>query len=278
MKKVLYGTGIAGFGKPSIGLGLDVLSLQFAAMKAAKENGTDIVLQQMGTVGYNIDEETRSRIISEQSELFNRMGEKLSKLSPIKFESFQSQNHTNFKSFAPILDETKERLKVFNKIPNWETVKNYTELQTAQMRRFIEDDGMFYKVGWSMSSKNKDLTMTQLEDLINKRSLSEFYFDQIFKFCYPELKLGYEYVPADIDFATGLQRAPYTVVEGEQRPLLNERFSKFCSKVQDMKSFDVALKRFEKKIVKPFEQLFGELSGDVIEKVDQIQDQVIGEI
>ena len=294
-KRIFYGTGLGSFERATDGLGLDVLSLQLSAMKKARDTEADSVLHQLGTMGYSgVPEKDVQRVIYEQMKLFNKMSDNLGKLklkdkngkvkSPISLEHYLSQNHFKEPRFEQILNETCERLSEFHKVPGYDDISQYTALQTAQERRFIEDCGVFFQVGWNLGgNKTKDMDKVEIAESISKRRLNEHFFVQMLKYCYPNLKLGTEYVPADMDFETGNQRPPYTIFVEERRPRINERFSKFCADAKGLKCYDKGLEKISKKILLPFEDLFGEVPSSkkeeqarMIDKIDQIQDYTMG--
>ncbi|MCL2569975.1 MAG: hypothetical protein FWE16_02085 [Firmicutes bacterium] len=78
--KPFYGTGLGGYGKPTQGLGLETLGLQFATIQMARDNNQDSILWHLGTEGYGVTSEQRDRTIGEMSDVADKINCGMSKL------------------------------------------------------------------------------------------------------------------------------------------------------------------------------------------------------
>ena len=182
------------------------------------------------------------------------------------------------------MDEAKERFKIFKGLEDIQYVFDYPLLQTAQEVDLIQNYGMTGQVGWDSSKKiNGGMNLDEIIAGLKSKRLCEKLFIDLLKNRYPELILDAQYLPAAIDFSTGNQQAPYTITTG-LRPRIDVKFSKFCDMGAGLKGYNKALERIQKNIVERFEDLFGEIPSSkngqlrTIEKVDEIQNQIIGGI
>ena len=83
LSKICYGTGLGGYGKPTRGLALESLGLQFATMQMARGNNQKSVLWHLGTEGYDVTPSEREKIIAEMTNIADRMGSAMEKLQPL---------------------------------------------------------------------------------------------------------------------------------------------------------------------------------------------------
>ena len=191
---------------------------------------------------------------------------------PISLEFLPAFKQMENSRYLEIYDDAKKRFKEFEGIEGADYVFNYPLLQTAQMVDLIENYGVVGQVGWDSAKKLlPDMNFEQLISVLRGKRLSEKFFIDLLKNRYPEIEFATDYVPTAIDFGNGNQQSPYTIMEGAIRPRIDKRFSKFCAETKGLKGYDKALARIEANVVGRFENLYGEMSGSTIQKVDEIQ-------
>ena len=92
-KKSCYGTGLGGYGKPTQGLALETLGLQFATMQMARDNNQESVLWHLGTEGYDVTPEQREKIIADMTSIADKMGNAMSNLPILTNEGQRRSAH-----------------------------------------------------------------------------------------------------------------------------------------------------------------------------------------
>jgi hypothetical protein len=262
-KKIYFGTGLASTKSPSVGLGLGTLGMILTAAVEGKTFDTNQILHEIGS-GYNLSSDEQKRLANEQMVNFNKIRDNIKKLTMRdgrKIELSHVLMHENMEKpeFAAMLADVKKRLEKLDAIPNYAHYKDYTEKQTAEVKMAF-DRGAVMKIGWTPKGTTHDLERTPLADLITGGKINEYYFDEVMRTCYPDIKFGTKYVAGDIDFETGMRKSPYTVTAGETRPLVDTPIHKFMGKIPTAKKKTEALANISKYVVAPFEELYGEIS------------------
>jgi len=282
--KVFFGTGLASSREESCGFGYELLNLVLMALVSVKEIGADSILHEIGTIGYNVSEETHSRLIEEQFNLIINMIENLGIDDIYSVEL--SQSYHDRKTFKSIKEEVEMKLHLFENLPNFQKYGEYTVIQIAQMKFLYETENAMTKIGWIIGNKPiiEEANAANTKKLIDKGSLNEYYFDSIYRYVFPDDKYSFIYTTAGVDIVDGKRYAPYTVTKSQCRPLLAEPIRAYLAKVPDSKHKRNALKAYEKSIVENWECLFGEIDvfnyipadEKLITKLQYIQDIVLG--
>ena len=291
MKKksaVIYGSGIGSLTTPSHKLGLGVLFQHLKSLQTAKEQGKKSIIKQFATVGYNITSDDRNRIIANREPIWDRLVENASKLNvlnkdgseygPIHVEIFPSTEHGNYPYFHEALKEVEYRARAFNHLPEFAQSKDYSILQTAQFLNFLNEYGDLTKVGWSFDKKHPDLDESGLATLIKRGVRSEYFFDQFLKVLFPEANLNSTFVQGIRNPETGHQHVPYNLNGDNSLPNIEEKYTTYCGRIKHSEFYNQTQKQTNKLIVTPYEDLFGELDGEVEDKVDIIQETIFGGI
>ncbi|MCL2621564.1 MAG: hypothetical protein FWD32_00840 [Firmicutes bacterium] len=287
-KQIYFGTGLASMKAQSIGLGLGTLGMILTAAKEGKKNNTTQILHEIG-IGYNLTEEERIRLVDEQMKIYNKLTDGLYRLKMIDGNKISLKHkvwtpeYLASQDFTKALAQTENILQSsFANIANYATLKKYTAIQTAGVRLAIEN-GAVCKIGWTPNGSVKDLQKQSIQSLIENNRINEYYFDAVLKHCYPNLEWATQYIAGDVDWETGHRKSPYTVTEKETRPLLDKPILKYYQNNKHLNRSKEAIDDLNKKVVTPFEELFGDLNcknnnatEQTIEKLATIQNQILG--
>lgn len=287
-RQIYFGTGLASMKEHSVGLGLGTLGMILAAAVEGKKQGTSSILHEIG-IGYNMSEEERKKLTAEQMVIFNKLSEGLARLKTLAGDTIRLEHNVwtpeylGSSLYAETLREVERILKAsFNEIPNYAALKKYTAIQTAGVKLAV-DNGAVSKIGWTPKGSVQDLSKASVAEMIAGKRISEYYFDQVLKHCFPELSLATRYIAGDIDWQTNYRKSPYTVTSGEVRPLVNQPIEKFYQENKERGYAEAALKDISKKIVMPYEELYGAIPSkrgtaaeETVGKVAAIQNQILG--
>jgi len=283
-KIVYFGSGLSSSREESLGFGFELLNLILTALVIMKELGADGVLHEIGTVGYDISEKQRSRLIDDQLCLIRNMASSLNieDIYSVKL----SHSYHNCDVFKHILQDVETKMRVFNDLPNFQKYGNYTIIQTAQMKYLYDTEKAMIKVGWIIGNKPviEVVDTGHVVTLINQGHLNEYYFDSIYRYVFPCDEFTFMYAPAGMDVVNGKKYAPYTVTKSQHRPLLIEPIKSYLSKIPDSRHKRRALILYEKTIVSSWEYLFGEIdipddipvNERLMNKLQYIQNKVLG--
>jgi len=282
--KVYFGTGLASAKEVSCGFGFELLNMVLTALIFKEEFGADSILHEIGTVGYDISEKQRVKLIEEQLKLIMNMTRNLGieNIYNIKL-SHSYQNHDFFKC---VLQDAETKMRPFHDLANFQRCGKYIVLQIAQMKYLYDIEKAKIKVGWIIGNKPvlEKVDSDKVGTLINQGHLNEYYFDSIYRYVFPDDEFSFVYTSAGMDMINGKKYSPYTVTKSQHRPLLTEPIKSYLSKVPDSKHKAKTLKLYEKIIVNNWEYLFGEIKAfgympadeRFINKLQYIQDKVLG--
>jgi len=284
MKMICFGTGLASSKEESRGFGLELLGMVLKSLILTKEHGADGVLHEIGTVGYNVSEKQHSRLIEQQQNLILNMIQNLGIENVYNVVLSHSYHASDL--FKSIFQEVELKMFPFANLQNFQLYGEYTIIQIAQMRYLYCTKNTMIKLGWIVGNGPAlDVIDTEkAEMLINQGKLNEYYFDSMYRYCFPDDDFSFIYTTAGIDIIDGKKYAPYTVTRSQRRPLLTDPIKPYLLKIPESKHKREALKNYENNIVLNWENLFGEIdtynhiSADekLVTKLQFIQDRVLG--
>lgn len=283
-KKVYFGTGLASSKEVSCGFGFEFLNMILTAIILNDGLCADGVLHEIGTVGYDISEEQRRKLMKEQHNLITNMTKNLGIENRYNIKFSHSYQRSDF--FKHVLQDVKTKLHPFNDLPNFQRYGKYLILQIAQMKYLYDVENARIKVGWIIGNMPvlEKIDSDQVAALMNQGHLNEYYFDSVYRYVFPNDVFSFVYTSAGTDIINGKKYSPYTVTKSQHRPLLTEPIKPYLSKVPNSKHKSETLKRYEKTIVNNWEYLFGEIkilncisdNERLIHKLQHIQDKVLG--
>ena len=283
-KKVYFGTGLASSREESRGFGFELLIPVLASLILVRELGADGVLHEIGTVGFNISEKHRVKIINEQLNLIANMTRSLNIEDAYTVELSHSYHDCDL--FKRILRDVEARMSLFSHLPNFQKYGNYTIIQIAQMKYLYITEKAVIKVGWIVGNKQAldEVDADKAAALINQGHLDEYHFDSLYRYVFPHDEFSFVYTPAGMDIINGRKYAPYTVTKSQCRPLLTEPIAPYLAKIPDSKHKKKTLRSYEKNIADNWEYLFGEIETfdgstadeKLVMKLQFIQDKVLG--
>ncbi|MCL2089543.1 MAG: hypothetical protein FWH14_08675 [Oscillospiraceae bacterium] len=283
-EKIYFGTGLASSKEESLGFGFELLSTVLTSLALMREFEAESVLHEIGTVGYNIPESLRGRLIAEQLELVMCMIKNLGLEDVYNIETSHSYHGTEY--FMDILQYVKTKLDPFYNLQNFQSYGNYTIIQIAQMKYLYETEDAGVKLGWIVGNNPilDNVDQSAAVSLIKQGRLSEYYFDSLYRYVFPEDEFYFVYIPAGMDMVSGMKYAPYTVTKSQNRPLLTQPIREYLSKIPDSYNKRRSLKNYEKTIINNWECLFGEIKTSeyisnqerLIDKLEYIQNRVLG--
>lgn len=211
-------------------------------------------------------------------------------------EKLKAVNPEDLESILNRKKEIEYILELLNAKINFEKYGNYTILQTAICRYLYEKEGVRVKIGWCFEN-NKErpdiVTEEYLRILISEGHNSEFYFDVVYDYVDKQWEdrkeqISYVYTPPGYGL-DGKGSIPYTVTDDKVldsssvaeepkyvRPLISEKiFLHWCNYMDELKKtghysgnskknhnkkMRKAFENWDRTIVKPYEELFGEIS------------------
>ena len=282
-KTMYFGTGLASVDTASLGFGVEILGTMMASLWLKKEFGLSKVIHEISTIGYNIDEETREALISKEKAIIENVIKNLQIEN--SYNLFFSHDYHKEKDFNDIYSSVNEKLTQFNDIENFSNIGKYTGLQIAGMKYLYNKYDTRLKLGWITDKKAplKEVTLDNAKELIEIGHLNEYYFDNMYKFVFPNDEYSFLYTPCALDFANGNRCVPYTVTEGQNRPVLGEsNLIDFCNGIPDCKLKNKVIKNWEQYIVSVYEELFSKIpivnndqNAQTIEKMEYIKKKVL---
>ena len=279
-----FGTGLASLNKPSIGFGVEFLNTVFTALWLRKNIGLKKVIHEISTIGYNIDDKTRERLITEEKEVVESMVKNLN-LGDVYQLNFSHDYHLS-PEFKGIHENVIAKFAAFDSNSLFDQIKDYTTLQIAGMKYLYESEKNVFKLGWitDKASPADYVDAQKVTELINKGHLNEYYFDTMYRYAFPSDLYSFVYTKCAFDLETGNRTAPYTVIEGQSRPVLNGlSILDFVNKLSDTKSKRNSLRAWNETIIYLFEDLFHKIniSGihspteEILLKMDYIKDLIL---
>lgn len=284
-KDTLYfGTGLASVNEASSGFGVEFLNTVLTALWLQKQIGFKKVIHEISTVGYNIDDETRNRLIAQEEFIVQNLIRNLHLED--KYQLNFSHNYHNSSEFNEIKKYVDTILSEFSDNPHFTEIGRYTALQLAGMKYLYDKENTRIKLGW-ITDKKAPLESVNKEDvmnLINSGHLNEYYFDHMYRYVFPNDKYSFIYTPCAIDLGNGNRTVPYTVTPIQKRPVLNGRsIEKFVSNLPDTKSKRKVIKNWSDNIVDLFEDMFYKIPIEdeedknltTLKKLDYIQKKVL---
>lgn len=282
-KTMYFGTGLASVDKPSKGFGIEILGTILTSLWLKRELGLSKVIHEISTIGYNIDEETRGKLIKEEQKIIEKLIKNLSIESD--YELFFSHDYHEKKEFKDINDYVNETLSKFDSIPEFEEIKKYTKLQITGMKYLYDKYDTRLKLGWITDKRKPLLEVTdeEVKELIERGHLSEYYFDNMYKYVFPSDDYSFLYTPCALDFVNGNRYVPYTVIENQNRPILDKNnLINYCKEVPDSKTKNKVINNWGSYIVDTYEDLFetipisnNDKKIETIEKVEFIKKKVL---
>lgn len=293
---IFFGTGLASTTAPSLGFGIDVLSTILTALEVKRKLGAKNVLHLISTTGYNVSESTRDELIEKQKGVINTIVSNLGISS--EYKMICSNDFIGTEKFKEIYNSVKVKLEDFYELENFESFGDYTILQTSICRYLYETENASVKIGWTTKDNEREekVSRESVEELIESAHLNEFYFDEIYRYVYPENECSYIYTPPAIGL-DGRCSPPYTVTQNDTRPLIDENICNYYHKyIEQMKTsrdskkkLKKSIENLQKTIVEPYEKLFGKIAINCTEntceellisvmKVAKIQEKVLREI
>ena len=296
-KSVFFGTGLASTQSPSLGFGIDVLSTILSSLKAKRILGAREVLHLISTTGYNISEDTRDNILLKQQKTIEKIIRNLGLQD--EYRLILSSDFLNTPRFLEIKKEIGEKLSVFDDVENFESYGTYTILQTAICRYLYEQEGAILKVGWCLKEPKMlgFISEDSIRKIIESGHLNETYFDNVYRYVYPNDNYSFIYTPPAIGL-DGRCSPPYTVTENDARPLIDEDIYHYfdnyinlinntdnSKKRRDLKKkIKKSIENLRKTIVEPYEELYGCIEVpidsskpemEIVSKVGWIQQKVL---
>lgn len=280
-----FGTGLASVNEASSGFGIEFLNTVLTALWLQRQLGFKKVIHEISTVGYNIDEESRSRLMAQENFIVQNLIRNLHLEG--KYQLNFSHDYHNSREFNQIKLYVDAILAEFSGNDNFEEIGRYTALQLTGMKYLYDKEGTRIKLGWITDKKAPlDIVKRQdVEELINRGHLNEYYFDHMYRYVFPQDKYSFLYTPCAIDLGNGNRTVPYTVTPSQTRPVLNGRsIEKFVTSLPDTKSKKKVVKSWSENIVALFEEMFYTIPVEVddvdssliiLKKLDYIQKKVL---
>lgn len=291
-KTVFFGTGLASTTAPSLGFGLDLLSTILTSLKVKRIVGAKEILHLISTTGYNISENTREELLKKQKDTIEKIISNLGISNEYKL--ILSSDFINTSEFLKIYENTNNKLSLFSDVENFDQFGPYTILQTALCKYLYEKEDVKIKIGWMVRDTERPSKVSEdnARELIEVGHLNEFYFDEIYRYAYPEDNYSFLYTPPALGL-DGKCSPPYTVTEVDNRPLIDEDVGQYYQKyVESMnnpsrdtrKKLKKAIQNWENTIIKPYEELFGKIQlnseyneVETLMKLEQIQKDILKE-
>lgn len=279
-----FGTGLASVNEASAGFGVEFLNTVLTALWLQKQLGFKKVIHEISTVGYNIDEQSRNRLIAQENFIVENLIRNLHLED--KYQLNFSHKYHNSREFNDIKAYVDAILSQFSENENFDKIGNYTALQLTGMKYLYNKEDTRIKLGW-ITDKKFPLSTVNKEDvteLINKGHLNEYYFDHLYRYVFPKDKYSFLYTPCAIDLGNGNRTVPYTVTPSQTRPVLNGRsIEKFVNSLPDTKTKRKVVASWSDNIVNLFEDMFYQIpveeSDDknivTLKKLDYIQRRVL---
>ena len=279
-----FGTGLASVNEASSGFGVEFLNTVLTAIWLQKQLGFKKIIHEISTVGYNIDEETRKKLILQERFIVENLIRNL-KLED-KYQLNFSHEYHNSEEFNKIKEYVEAMLAEFSKNENYSKIGRYTALQLTGMKYLYEKEGTRIKLGW-ITDKKAPMEYVGREEvygLINKGHLNEYYFDHMYRYVFPKDNYSFIYTPCAIDLGNGNRTVPYTVTPSQTRPVLNGRsIEKFIDRIPDTKSKNKVINSWKQNVVDLFEDLYYEIpieksdnsQTDTLRKLDYIQRKIL---
>lgn len=265
-KVVFFGTGLASSQAPSLGFGIDILGTILTSLKAKRMLGAKEVLHLISTTGYNVSEDTKENIIKKQEEIIKKIISNLGIQS--EYRLICSSDFINTPRFSEMQKEIEKKLSIFNDTINFDKYGSYTILQTAICKYLYEKENVILKIGWCVRDTQRPLTVSEdyIRELIESGHLNELYFDEVYRYVYPEDDYSFIYTPPAIGL-DGRCSPPYTVTEYDNRPLIDENIDKYVNTyISNMpetrdsrKKLKKSVENWRKTIVEPYEDVFGRI-------------------
>lgn len=279
-----FGTGLASVNEASSGFGVEFLNTVLTALWLQRELGFKKVIHEISTVGYNIDEEKRKRLIAQEEFIVQNLIRNLHLED--KYQLNFSHDYHYSREFNNIKGYVDAILSEFSEIPNFDEIGRYTALQLTGMKYLYDKEDTRIKLGWITDKKSPmdSVSKENVIELINKGHLNEYYFDHMYRYVFPQDKYSFLYTPCAIDLGNGNRTVPYTVTPSQTRPVLNGRsIEKFVGSLPDTKSKKKVIKSWEENIVNLFEEMFYPIPVEqdendnttILRKLDYIQKKVL---
>ena len=177
-KTLYFGTGLASCHESSIGFGIEILCTILTALWLKEKYGLTQVIHEISTIGYNISEENKKKLIVSEKKIIENMIKNLSLENDYKL-NFSHEYHES-EEFNDIKKFVTEKLKEFWANEKFSEIGNYTILQISGMKYLYENYNTRIKLGWITDKKAplSDVTSNDINKLINESHLNEYYFDQ----------------------------------------------------------------------------------------------------
>lgn len=279
-----FGTGLASVNEASSGFGVEFLNTVLTSLWLQRQLGFKKVIHEISTVGYNIDEEKRKRLIAQEEFIVQNLIRNLHLED--KYQLNFSHNYHNSREFNNIKGYVDAILSEFSEISNFSEIGRYTALQLTGMKYLYDKENTRIKLGWITDKKSPmdSVSRENVIELINKGHLNEYYFDHMYRYVFPQDKYSFLYTPCAIDLGNGNRTVPYTVTPSQTRPVLNGRsIEKFVGSLPDTKSKKKVIKSWEENIVNLFEEMFYPIiveqdednNTTILRKLDYIQKKVL---
>lgn len=279
-----FGTGLASVNEASSGFGVEFLNTVLTALWLQRQLGFKKVIHEISTVGYNIDEEKRQRLIAQEEFIVQNLIRNLHLED--KYQLNFSHDYHNSREFRAIKEYVDAILSVFSEVPNFCEIGTYTALQLTGMKYLYDREGTRIKLGW-ITDKKAPMDLVERDDaieLISRGHLNEYYFDHMYRYVFPQDRYSFLYTPCAIDLGNGNRTVPYTVTPSQTRPVLNGRsIEKFVGSLPDTKSKKKVIKSWEENVVNLFEEMFYTIpvvqdqddNTTTLRKLDYIQKKVL---
>lgn len=279
-----FGTGLASVNEASSGFGVEFLNTVLTALWLQRQLGFKKVIHEISTVGYNIDEQTRQRLIAQEEFIVQNLIRNL-KLENVYQLNF-SHNYHNSEDFNNIKKAVDALLADVSDTENFDVVGRYTALQITGMKYLYEKENTRIKLGW-ITDKREPMESVSREDakeLIKGGHLNEYYFDHMYRYVFPDDKYSFLYTPCAIDLGNGNRSVPYTVTPSQTRPVLNGRsIEAFVGALPDTKSKRRVINSWSENVVGLFEKMFytipiencGDINMQTLKKLDYLQKRVL---
>ena len=177
-----FGTGLASVNEASSGFGVEFLNTVLTAIWLQRQLGFKKVIHEISTVGYNIDEETRKKLILQEKFIVENLVRNL-KLQD-KYQLNFSHEYHNSDDFNKIKQYVDAMLAEFSSNESFQGIGRYTALQLTGMKYLYEKENTRIKLGWITDKKApmEYVGREEVNGLINKGHLNEYYFDVIESF------------------------------------------------------------------------------------------------
>lgn len=282
-KTMYFGTGLASVDSPSMGFGIELLATMFTSLWLKRELGLSKVIHEISTIGYNIDEVTREKLIIEEKNIIDRIIKNLNIEG--SYELFFSHDYHDCEEFNNIHKSVEKKLSKFSYVPNFDEINRYTSLQITGMKHLYDKYDTRLKLGWITDKK---LPLDEVLDddvkcLIETGHLNEYYFDNMYRYVFSDDDYSFLYTPCALDFINGNRCVPYTVIEGQYRPILNDSsIIDYYNGIPNSKIKNKIIKNWDSYIVRTFENLFYDIpisnndkNWETIEKIDYIKKKVL---